>query len=586
MDKIVTFSPTTSSAGGLQTVLSIRSILVSYAGYPYTFNSLMPDNGLANLAGALLCAGHGVMVFDYGTIENVKQMFSREIALIARETYLSAMTNIEKGTELTRKNFEDFSFLDGKLKEAGRTRCRRVAEEVCGWIEKLDPAFVGFKLWNGDGFWGSIEIAEQVKSRYKNVKIFAGGPHVDIFGENIFRVTDVFDALVYGDGEETILQLAEFAERKRKLGEVDNVIFRQNGRVARTQARSVGDLSSLPLPCYDTNVYPAMEGDNKLKIVVIDESRGCPFKCHFCIHPIKSGSRVRTKKANRVVEEMTRIMKGVGTRVFRYAGSATPPKLAGEIAELILKEGIKVEYSAFGNAGYGKAQPFEEIARSGCRSIFFGIESGSREILRRSMGKALPPEEVAEVIERSKSAGIFTVGSVIFPAPFETRETERETIEFLAVVKPNAVVVQFPVIYPGTEWAVNPETFGLSFNETEYTDAGMTCKAKPLMPAEFWDDLPFSMNGKDFRTIRSEAARFTLELERRGILTSVSDDFALMAKIAGYSGRESVVRDLGRLWFFTADTDKIQQFVEAVNSNAVAGDGTDRQRSKKPEGRR
>ena len=41
-----------------------RGLLVSYAGYPYTPSSLMPDNGLANLAGALLEAGHDVSIVD------------------------------------------------------------------------------------------------------------------------------------------------------------------------------------------------------------------------------------------------------------------------------------------------------------------------------------------------------------------------------------------------------------------------------------------------------------------------------------------------------------------------------------------
>jgi radical SAM superfamily enzyme YgiQ (UPF0313 family) len=531
----------------------------------------MPDNGLANLAGALLCAGHETLILDYGTVENVEETFPSGLSQIARETYESAVRNIAKGIGLTAQDLERFSLLDGRLTEAIHKRCQQVAEQVCKWIERLDADFVGFKLWNGDGFWGSIDIAERVKSRYKNVKIFAGGAHVDIFGEDIFRVTNIFDVLAYGEGEETIVQVAEFAEGKRKLLDVNNVIFKDSGGTVRTHSRRIRDLNALPLPCYDAAVYPAMEGDNKLKIVVVDESRGCPFKCHFCIHPIKSGSRVRTKKPDRVIGEMRKILEEVGTRAFRYAGSATPPKLAGEIAALILRNGLEVEYSAFGNASYGEAQPFEDIARSGCRSIFFGIESGSKEILGRSMGKAVPEWGIGEAIKRSREAGVFTVGSIIFPAPFETGETERETIELLAAVRPDAVVVQFPIIYPGTKWAVDPAAFGLSFDDKDYAESAMTYKAKPLMPSLFWDDLPFSLNGKDFKTVRLEAARFTNELEKRGILTSVSDDLALIAGLAGYRGKEREFRDLTQSIFFCGDVEQIAGIVAAVNGAATPG---------------
>jgi radical SAM superfamily enzyme YgiQ (UPF0313 family) len=553
--------------------LSTRSILVSYAGYPYTFNSLMPDNGLANLAGALLCAGHETLVLDHGTVDNVAAMFPRSVTVLARETYSSAMECIRAGKALSQETLRSFALSDARLREASQKRCQEVAEEVVKHIQSFGASFVGFKLWNGDGFTGTIQIAERVKAECKNVRVFAGGAHVDIFRGNILEATDAFDALVLGEGEETIVQLAEFVQGKRNLADVDNAIFKENGRIIATRLRRVEDLNTLPLPCYGESVYPAMNGHRKIKIVVLDESRGCPFGCHFCIHPIKSGLELRTKAPRRVVHEMEKITNEVGTHAFRYAGSATPPLLAKRIAELILDKQMTVLYSTFGNAAHPGPDAFEEIQRSGCMSIFFGIESGSVEILRRSMGKRTAVSRLTEVIGRSKKAGLFTVGSIIFPAPFETEESEEQTLRLLCDVKPDSVVVQFPILYPQTEWAKNPGKFGLSFDETEYIEAAMTYKAKPLMPIGFWDDLPFSMNGKDFRTIRAEASRFSEKLERMGILTSVSDDLALMAKLAGFEGRERAFRDLTQSIFFCGDVERIGEIVADINSRAANLEG-------------
>ena len=57
-----------------------RGLLVSYAGYPYTPSSLTPDNGLANLAGALLAAGHDVRIVDYGTLATMRRLFPEELS--------------------------------------------------------------------------------------------------------------------------------------------------------------------------------------------------------------------------------------------------------------------------------------------------------------------------------------------------------------------------------------------------------------------------------------------------------------------------------------------------------------------------
>ncbi len=548
--------------------LSTRSILISYAGYPYTFNSLMPDNGLANLAGALLCAGHETLILDYGTVENAAAMFPRDLVPLAKSSFTSAMESLAAGRPPSRDAQKGLSALEAKLHKACEKHLRQIAEQICTRVEEMRPDFVGFKLWNGDGFSGSLEIAEKIRSKHKNVKLFAGGAHVDVFRENIFRATEVFDALAYGEGEETVIQLAEFARGERRMEEVDNVIFKRDGKVTVTRCRRIEDLDTLPFPCYEDSVYPAMNGDSKIKVIVLDESRGCPFSCHFCIHPIKSGAKSRRKSPERVVEEMCRMIRDVGSGAFRYAGSSTPSRLAKGIADLISMKGMKVLYSTFGNAANAEPDCFTDMSRSGCSSIFFGIESGSEEILRRSMGKKVKPDRIAEVIEQSKNAGIFTVGSVIFPAPFESEESERATLEFLRAVRPDSVVVQFPIIYPRTQWAVNPERFGIFFDEIEYTESAMTYKAKPLLPSEFWDDLPISMNGKDFRTIRGEAARFTRKLERSGILTSVSDDLVLIAKLAGYEGRERQFRDLTQAAFVCGDVDWIAKVVAEVNKEA------------------
>ena len=54
-------------------------LLVNYAGYPFTSSSLMPDNGLANLAGVIIAHGGDVEILDYGTVSTVSRMTSPEL---------------------------------------------------------------------------------------------------------------------------------------------------------------------------------------------------------------------------------------------------------------------------------------------------------------------------------------------------------------------------------------------------------------------------------------------------------------------------------------------------------------------------
>lgn len=562
--------------------MSTRSILVSYAGYPYTFSSLMPDNGLASLAGALLRAGHETLILDYGTVDNIRRMMPEEVSAEARRIFASVALKLEDGKKLDQDDVQAMGVLDRKLEALGEDRCTEIAEEMCNEIERRRPHFVGFKLWNGDGFWGSIRIANEIRKRYKSVSLFAGGPHVDVFMENIYRATDVFDCLAYGEGEETILQLCEFVEGKRPLRDVDNIIFRNGSGAIQTNAcKRISDLNTLPFPCYDEAVYPSMKGDQKIKILVLDESRGCRYSCYFCIHPVKSGHGIRCKSAERVVDEMHRALRQTGVRAFRYAGSSTPPSLAKEIAERILRDKLDVEYTGFGNFIDAVPEDYPILARSGCRSLAFGMESGSERILKEAMGKPIKLQKMRGTFEAARKAGIYTVVAVIFPAPSETKETEAETMAVLHDVGPDCVAVLSPLVFPGTKWATEKERFGFAFDPEEYVDAAMRYKAKLLFPMAFWDDLPYKLDGRSFREIMNETARLNEAVEGQGILTSLTDDFPLMAELGGYGGEERKLRDLARFWFFAGDAKSINEFVQNLNANATLPNG-----STMPEGRR
>jgi radical SAM superfamily enzyme YgiQ (UPF0313 family) len=76
------------------------------------------------------------------------------------------------------------------------------------------------------------------------VKVFGGGPHVDWFHEMIYDVTDVFDVLAYGEGEETIVLLAGYIEGRKKLEEIPNLIFRKEGKIITTTEKRIEDLKA------------------------------------------------------------------------------------------------------------------------------------------------------------------------------------------------------------------------------------------------------------------------------------------------------------------------------------------------------
>jgi hypothetical protein len=540
-----------------------RALLVSYAGYPYTPSSLVPDNGLANLGGALLAAGHEVLILDYGTVSTMRRLFPAELAAelrpVAARLFGGAPPEAEALAELGR--------LSAQLEAHQEQVQSDIGEELAETVRRFQPDFVGFKLWNGQGFTGSVALAERLHREFPDLPLYAGGPQASWFGEHIYRRTGVFTAIAHGEGERTIVDLAEHATGGRALEGIPGIIYPGPEGVQRNERGPALELDDLPAPVYDPAVYPAMAGEEKIKIIVLDDSRGCPFGCAFCTHPLESGRRLRTASPGALVDRMADLGRQYGYRVFRFSGSSTPGSLLREVAEGILERGLDVEYACFGHFASADAEHFEVMARSGLYSIFFGIESGCEEILQRAVGKRLNLGEVQATVAAARRAGIFTVTSMIVPLPFDTEATLQTSLDFLLQVRPDSVPVQFPGLLPGTPWTLDPAKYGFDADPEEVMEVGLDYQIKLLFPPAYWQPLPYKVNGMSFSEFTAVTTRFAGQLEAAGILTGLSDDNALIAHLVGHAPRD--FRNEAQRWLLTGDVEAVSALVQQANQRTV-----------------
>ena len=312
-----------------------RGLLVSYAGYTYTPSSLTPDNGLANLAGALLEAGHEARIIDYGTISTMRRLFPEPLSVLVKPLAQELLRD-GGGSVPSAEQMAKLQQLAAQLEAHQEAELRRIGHELVAEARQFQPDFVGFKLWNGDGFTGSVVLSQMLRAEFPNLHIYAGGPQASWFKQVIYQRTDVFEAIALGEAEATIVELAQHATGQQALAQIPGIIYREDGEVHEVPRTEWLDLNTLPAPVYDPGVYPAMAGEEKIKIIVLDDSRGCPFRCGFCTHPVESGPRLRTASPKLLVDRMAQMLNQHGISAFRLAGSSTPGSLMYEIAQEIL----------------------------------------------------------------------------------------------------------------------------------------------------------------------------------------------------------------------------------------------------------
>ena len=241
---------------------------------------------------------------------------------------------------------------------------------------------------------------------------------------------------------------------------------------------------------------------------------------------------------------------------------------AHEFARELVRQGTNLDYASFAHIRESDQADFPLLKQSGCRALFFGIESGSQRILD-AMRKGIRVEQVRQAIRQAHQAGLFTVGSLIFPAPGEDAQSERETLDLLRDLPLDSLMLQAPVVIPRTDWFERPEAFGITLpDKAHYLKTALTWKVKLQLPPRFWDSLPIRYDGQTFNKVLARTGAFARTASGMGIPTSISDETYLMSVEAGMPATE--FRDQALAAFYSGDGNAVADLVARINSGAAA----------------
>jgi p-methyltransferase len=120
-----------------------------------------------------------------------------------------------------------------------------------------------------------------------------------------------------------------------------------------------------------------------------------------------------------------------------------------EMCRLMISKGYQFNWFSYFRCSNSDEEAIDLMARSGCKGVFLGIESGSPTILK-NMNKAATIEKYVKGIRSLHERGILTFGSFILGFPGETAETIKETTSFIRETAPTYYRAQMWYCEPGT----------------------------------------------------------------------------------------------------------------------------------------
>lgn len=318
-------------------------------------------------------------------------------------------------------------------------------------LESYRPDVVGISAITFMSFSDAIKISELVKKF--NIPVVWGGQIPSLAPELVID-SKVVDYVVIGDGEIAMLELMDAIRNKASLRAVDGLVFIENNEIIINKDREMVDLSMLPIIDFnfvDPNKY-IVENVSCKRSLHIYSSKGCPGQCTYCYSPCFSKRLWRARPMMYVLSEIRYLIQNYNLDGVYFADDLISPngKYLFEFCKGLRESDLKFFWGCNLRADSCTKEELQMLFDSGCRWIFFGIESGTRE-RQKTIKKNLDLTKARQNISACKEIGITTTTSVIIGYPDETEKELKETIEYMLSLDSDVIIASMYGVIPKSE---------------------------------------------------------------------------------------------------------------------------------------
>jgi radical SAM superfamily enzyme YgiQ (UPF0313 family) len=318
---------------------------------------------------------------------------------------------------------------------------------------------------------GASKAAQLIASlRCLRKPIIWGGLHATI---NPAECANAADLVCRGEGEHTIVEVAEAMSSGKDWEGIGNLAFRRNGNLVVNPVRPpVENLDHLPLFDFDRrnefhlageDLRPAFSGAREsFKQALFIGSRGCAFRCTYCcnrsLKEVYNGHRnyLRRLSPARYVEQVSALQQSHFPTAsdFFFVDEDFFLRSAAELKEFsqLYRERVGIPFECMVSPARVTEEKVDLLVQAGLWRLRMGIESGSEQTKRKVYDRPISNDAVlkaARTISRRPAvvpAYFFMTGN-----PYETSEDVADTLKLMqALPYPYYSQVFNLVFFPGS----------------------------------------------------------------------------------------------------------------------------------------
>ena len=327
-------------------------------------------------------------------------------------------------------------------------------------IEEFKPDIIGLSALSDDYPLG-LQALRHVRARFSNIPVIVGGLHPTVDPIGVMNESCV-DMICIGEGEGTIADLGERFDRREDLSTIPNLWVKTPKGIVQNMVRPlIQDLDSLPYP--DWTIYPEVSFYKPFNGYVykygdFEMSRGCPYKCSYCINVelqnvyAGKGNYHREKSVKRIIEEICWFKQHYGIEFLKFWDESFLLMSQERLEALTNDYGEKIglPFAIETTAQSVNPQTAPWLKRFGCATASLGLETGNVDLRRGVLDKNTDNAAYEQAYALLRQYGVRGVSFNMIGLPFERRKDIFESIHLNKHLRTDGQSVSIFYPYKGT----------------------------------------------------------------------------------------------------------------------------------------
>jgi len=325
----------------------------------------------------------------------------------------------------------------------------KISEYVCSpYLPVTHPYIFAFSVLTAS-YKIALETAKKVKEIYPDSVIIFGGPHPSALPEEVLMNPQV-DIVIKGEGELILPELYWRIKGRQDYSDIKGISFRKGSEIVHNdRSTEIVDLDTL-LP------FPYHLFDIKLgyDMGFIVSSRGCPFNCIFCSNRVTTGKKYRYLSPENTVKELELLYKNYHPKMVLFLDDnlLVNHDRIYRLMDLIKEKGLhkKMRFSFQARGDSVNYTLLKDLYESGFKSVFFGLETSSEDIMK-IIRKGETVAECITAVKMAKDIGFHVSATFIYGLPTETHQVRMECARLANELEIDMIRFNNATPYPGTE---------------------------------------------------------------------------------------------------------------------------------------